>query len=87
MGRKSGKGEQQGGLATGVMVKGTERAQTQEKQDGGALVKVKTGLGTGDVWVTVTPGRKDNRTVHSAVMSFPDTAMSALGALSLKRRM
>lgn len=69
-----------------MTVKGTERAQTQEEQDGGALVKVKTGLGTGDVWVTVTPGRKDNRTVHSAVMSFPGTATSALGALSLKRR-
>ena len=48
---------------------------------------MKTGLGTGGVWVTVTPGRKDSRTVHSAAMSFPDTATSALGAPSLKRRM
>lgn len=60
-----------------VTAKGTERAQTQEDQDGGALVTVRTGLGTGDVWVTV----------RSAVLSFPATATAALSAVSLQRRM
>ena len=60
-----------------MTAKGTERAQTQKDQDGGALVTVRTARGTDDVWVTV----------RSAMLSFPATATAALSAVSLRRRM